>query len=207
MCYEKYIFLDESGDPGENRLSSKFFVITLLITSDKNVIEHKLKKYKLKLMKKKKYKLKNEIKAYNSQKKVRFDILNIIKESNIEIYTIILNKSNFYNRRYDKKIKIYDYLVSLILAECNLTGKFVHLIIDKRVKNKIIRDEFDNYIKVYNNKINLTISHLDSYSSNGLQLVDFISWSIFRNYEFNDNVYLSYLKEKITLKKELYFDK
>ena len=43
MCFEKYVFLDESGDQGSKSNSSNYFVITLLVTSDKKTIENKIK--------------------------------------------------------------------------------------------------------------------------------------------------------------------
>ena len=203
MCYEKYIFLDESGDLGVSDNSSKFFVITLLITSDKKSIENKLKKYKAKLIRKKKFQKLNEIKANNSDDEVRFQVLNIINSSEVEIYAIIVNKITFYNKSYNKKFKLYNYLTNIIIAESNLNGKKVHLIIDKRIQNKTLLEEFNNQIKSKNSKINLEISHYDSYSLNGLQLVDFISWSIFRYYEYKDNRFVDYIKSKIILKKEV----
>lgn len=204
MSYEKYVFLDESGNQGNSDKSSKYFIITLLVTSDKKPIENKLKKYKLKLMKKKKYKKINELKANNSDDRVRIDILNIINESNCEIYTIILEKSKLYENLKDKKTKVYNYLTSLIIAECKLNGKNVHFIIDKRVKKKIIREDFDEYILQNHPEVNFHISHFDSCNSNGLQLVDFTSWSIFRYYEYKDDRFFNCIRNNITHKKELF---
>ena len=207
MSYEKYVFLDESGCQGSKTGSSKYFIITLLVTSDKKPIENRLKKYKLKLMKKKKYKNLNEIKANNSDEKIRFDILDILVENDVEIYTIILNKEKLNDNLKDKKTKVYNYLTNLIVAECNLNGKSVHFIIDKRVKKKIIREDFNDYIIRNHPNVKFNISHFDSCNSNGLQLVDFASWSIFRYYEFGDNRFFNHINSKITLKKELFNQK
>ena len=204
MSYEKYVFLDESGDQGNKETSSKYFVITLLVTNDKKYLENKLKKFKLKLMKKKKFKKLQELKANNSSDKIRFEVLDIIKEHDAEIFTIILDKNKLYSKLKYKKTKVYNYLTSLIIAECNLNGKSVHFIIDKRVKKKIIREDFDEYIRTKHPKVNFNISHYDSCSSNGLQLVDFACWSVFRNYEYQDTKFLNYIQEKITLRKELF---
>ena len=204
MSYERYVFLDESGCQGSKVGSSKYFIITLLVTSDKKSIENRLKKYKLKLMKKKKYKNLNEIKANNSDDAIRFEVLDIIVENNVEIYTIILNKEKLSYDLNDKKTKVYNYLTNLIVAECNLSGKSVHFIIDKRVKKKIIREDFNDYITKNHSDVKFNISHYDSCNSNGLQLVDFISWSIFRYYEFGDDRFFNHINSKITLKKEFF---
>jgi hypothetical protein len=204
MSYEKYVFLDESGDQGNKPGSSKYFIITLLVTSDKKPLENKLNKYKLKLIRKKKYKNLKEIKANNSDDNIRFDILDIILKSDSEIYTIILNKQKLYDNLKDKKTKVYNYLTNLIIAECNLNGKSVHFIIDKRVKKKIVREDFNDYIKRNHPHVKFNISHYDSCNSNGLQLVDFACWSIFRFYEFGDDKFFNYINNKITLKKELF---
>ena len=158
-------------------------------------------------MKRKKYKYLNELKANNSTDKIRYDILDIIKKYECEIYTIILNKSTLNNDLKDKKTKVYNYLTNLILAECDLNGKNVHFIIDKRVKKKIVREDFNNYIINRHQDVKFTISHFDSCNSNGLQLVDFASWSIFRYYEYEDEKFLNYLTEKITHKKVLFSQK
>jgi hypothetical protein len=208
MSYEKYVFLDESGDLGFNKKSSKYFIITILVTSNKKIIEKKLKTYKRKLLRKKKYKKLKELKANNSDDKIRFNVLDIINENNIEIYTIILNKEKLLDNLKEKKTKVYNYLTNLILTECDdLNGKSVHFIIDKRVKKKIIRDDLDNYIKKEHPEIRFNISHYDSSNSNGLQLVDFVSWSIFRYYEFNDDRFYYYIREKITFQKKFLFDR
>ena len=202
MSFEKYVFLDESGDLGFSQKSSNYFVITLLVTSEKKYIENKLKKYKTKLMRSKKYKKLHELKANNSNDKVRFDVLDIIVTSNVEIYTIILNKKITYDYLKSQKEKLYNYLTRLILDECDLNGRSVHFIIDKRAKKKMIRDDFDKYIKQKNSKVKLNISHFDSGNSHGLQLVDFISWSIFKNYESRDSRFIDFFYNKITYKKE-----
>ena len=202
MNHEKYVFLDESGDLGKAPGSSNHFIITLLVASDPRKLENKLKKYKRKLTRKKKYKRLSEVKASKANDEIRFQILDIVLENDVEIYSIILNKEKTGDiLKYGTKV--YNYLTSLIIAECNLNKKKVYFVIDKRVKKKIIREDFDNYIKKNHPKIKFRISHLDSSKSNGLQLVDFISWSIFRHYEFKDHWFFNHINSKITLKKEL----
>lgn len=48
------------------------------------------------------------------------------------------------------------------------------------------------------------IRHKKLKTDEGLQAVDFISWSIFRNYEWKDSKFYDLIKEKITIKKELF---
>lgn len=51
---------------------------------------------------------------------------------------------------------------------------------------------------------NIKISHFDSHNEEGLQAVDFISWSIFRKYEMNDNFYYSIIQNKIETERRLF---
>lgn len=70
------------------------------------------------------------------------------------------------------------------------------------LKKKIIREDFDSYIRTKIDertffKPRIKISHYDSKNSPGLQACDFISWSIFRKYESDDEEYYRIFKDKI----------
>jgi len=203
----KYIFLDESGDLGFKDKSSKFFTITLMCCDVKTEVEVNriIKKIRKNLLKKK-MKNTSELKGNNSTDRIRFAVLNKAVEKNIEIYTIILDKSKIYDYLKNSKDKLYNYTANLILNECSLNdGKF-KLIVDKR--GGVVVNDFDRYIKFKMNNKNsnceIDVEHKNSNREGCLQVLDFISWAIFRKYELNDERYYNIIKRRITTEKHMF---
>lgn len=205
----KYIFLDESGELGFKDSSSKYFIITLLSCDEGEIYALKriIKKVREKIIKKK-IKRYPEIKGNNSTDKIRIEVLQRFMKTNSEIFVIILEKSKVYEYLKDKKNKLYNYISNLILNECSFDNPSVCLIVDKSKSNRSLRDDFDNYIRNMLNEKNhfdkLTIKHENSQNNPILQVLDFISWAIFRNYEYKDSRFIEIIKERIVIKKEVF---
>jgi hypothetical protein len=205
----KFIFLDESGELGFNEKSTNHFIITLL-SCDKDelpIIRRIMKRVREKLIKKKLKRL-PELKGNNSSDKIRKEVLERFNKIKAEIFTIILNKSKVYEYLKDKKDKLYNYLSNLILNECSFDTAEVYLIVDKSKSNRSLREDFDRYIKneigKNNSSCDLYILHRNSQKEQCLQVLDFISWAIFRNYEYNNAKYFDIIKGKIVIKKEVF---
>ena len=129
-------------------------------------------------------------------------------KTNSEIFVIILEKSKVYEYLKNKKNKLYNYISNLILNECSLEDNHVSLVVDKSKTNRSLREDFDNYIRRNINQKNdnckLKIKHENSQKEGCLQVLDFISWAIFRNYEFKDSRFMNIIKDKIVIKKEVF---
>ncbi|HLD55077.1 MAG TPA: DUF3800 domain-containing protein [Candidatus Nanoarchaeia archaeon] len=205
----KYIFLDESGELGFKSTSSKYFVITLLLCDGGEVysLRRIMKKVRQKIIKKK-LKRYPEIKGNNSTDKIRMDVLKRFVETNSEIFVVILEKSKVYEYLKNKKDKLYNYISNLILNECSLEDSHISLVVDKSKTNRSLREDFDNYIRKNitqkNNGCNIKIQHENSQKEGCLQVLDFVSWSIFRNYENSDSRFMDIIKNKIVIKKEVF---
>ena len=204
----RYILLDESGELGFGEKSSKFFVITLLSFDESELysIRRIIKKVREKIIRKKLKKY-PEIKGNNSTDKIRFDVLNRFVKTNSEVFVIVMDKSKVYEYLKEKKNKLYNYLSNLILNECSFDTKNICLIVDKSKSNRSLRDDFDNYIrKMLKEKkcSDIIIKHQNSQNEPCLQVLDFISWAIFRNYEYKDNRFSELIKDKIVIKKEIF---
>ena len=205
----KYLFLDESGELGFKESSSKYFVITLLSCDEGEIysLRRIIKKVREKIIKKKINKL-PELKGNNSNDKIRTEILERFMKTKVEIFVTILEKSKVYEYLKDKKNKLYNYISNLILNECSFDNPSVCLIVDKSKSNRSLREDFDNYIrKKLNEKNNLNkiiIKHENSQNEGCLQVLDFISWAIFRNYEHQDSRFMNIIKDKIVIKKEVF---
>jgi len=98
MSYVKYVFVDESGDLGLH--GSKFFSVACVIVEDPKTLGRIIKKTRERVLKKPLKKL-PELKANNSNPKVREYILKKIKESNCKIYGLVVDKSKILPHLYD----------------------------------------------------------------------------------------------------------
>jgi len=205
----RYIFLDESGELGFKESSSKYFIITLLSCDEGEIyaIRRIIKRVREKVIKKKMRRF-PEFKGNNSTDKIRFEVLQRFVKTKSEIFVIILEKSKVYEYLKTKKDKLYNYISNLIINECSFDNPCVCLIVDKSKSNRSLREDFDNYIRKRltekNNLDKLIIKHENSQNEGCLQVLDFISWAIFRNYEHKDSRFTDAINEKIVIKKEVF---
>ena len=205
----KYLFLDESGELGFDNKSSKYFVITLLVCDERELgsIRRIIKKVRKKLIKKKIKRL-PELKGNNSNNKVRKEVLERLANTKTEIFIVILNKLKVYEYLKEKKDKLYNYLSNLIINECSFDTKNICLIVDRSKSTRSLRADFDNYLrfklKEKLTSCNLIIKHENSQRENCLQVLDFASWAIFRRYEHKDEEFYNIIKDKISIKKEIF---
>lgn len=205
----KYIFLDESGELGFKIISTKHFVITLLSCDEGELyaLRRIMKKVRAKIIKKKLKKY-PELKGNNSTDKIRTEVLERFSQTNSEVFVIILEKSKVYEYLKKKKNKLYNYISNIILNECSLEDNHIRLVLDKSKTNRSLREDFDNYIRKNLNQKNqsckLVIKHENSQKEGCLQVLDFVSWSIFRNYEYKDSSFMDLIKDKIVIKKEMF---
>ena len=90
-----YIFLDESGDLGFKKTSSKWFLFTIAIVPEPRMLENVVKKIWRPL--KKKHKRLGELHAYHANDITRTRMLQKLNElSDLKILTVILNKQKVY---------------------------------------------------------------------------------------------------------------
>jgi len=197
-----FIYLDESGDLGFKKGSSKYFIITLLKTKDEKSIRRCIKKIRQRKLNKK-LKQVPEIKANNSPPQIRRKILEELGKLDIEIYCIVLPKEKVYERLREMKYKLYNYVVGKLLQGAIVFNRNINVIVDRLSMKKIIREDFDCYTqtkieeRAFFPRPKIKISHFDSRNNSGLQACDFVSWCIFRKYETGDASYYNLIKNKI----------
>lgn len=209
-----YIFLDESGDLGFNfnkKKTSKFFVITCLFTENKRPIEKIVKKTHSEL--KKKYKRKFGILHAVKEKPItRQRLLKRLNEKSCTVMTIYLNKKRVYTKLHEEKQVLYNYVVNILLDRI-YTKKIIsvkdkiELIASRRETNKFLNENFKNYLnnQIKNrHKIDINIYIKTPFEEKTLQAVDFVSWSVFRKYEYGDDSYYNIIKNKIVEENPLF---
>ncbi len=206
-----YVFLDESGDLGFKKLSSKWFLFTIAIVNDKRALERVTKKVWKPL--KKKHKKLGELHAYHADDITRKRMLKKANEiEDLKVLCIILNKEKVYVDLQNQKNYLYNYTANILLDRLHNSdildaGEAIHLYIDRKDTKRHIRENFINYL--FNSmqgrrdgefKTELHASH----NNKSLQAVDFISWALFRKYEKGDYEFYEIIKDKIIEEKILF---
>lgn len=209
-----YIFLDESGDLGfdfRKKKTSKIFVVTCLFTGNKRPIEKIVKKTHSEL--KKKYKRKfGALHAVKEKPLTRQRLLKRLNEKDCAIMTIYLNKNRVYTRLQEEKAVLYNYVANILLDRIYTKKiipieKMIELIASRRETNKFLNENFKNYLnsQIKNkHKVSINIRIKSPSEEKALQAVDFVSWAIFRKYEYGDDSYYNLIKNKIVEENPLF---
>lgn len=214
--YMAYIFLDESGDLGfdfKKHKTSKYFVITFLFVKEKNHLEKIIKKV-FKGFSKKEVKSHNGVlHAFKESPKVRQKVLSLFREKNISnVIVIYLNKKKVYTRLQDEKHVLYNYVTNILLDRvCTKKlipiGEKIFLVASRRETNKFLNQNFSSYLENQaknNHKIDIEIEIKSPTQEKSLQIVDMLSWSVFRKYEHGDDFYYNIFKQDITEENSLF---
>jgi len=202
-----YIFLDESGDLGfdfTKKKTSKFFVITCLFIGDKRPIEKIIKKTHSELKKKHKRRF-GVLHAVKESPVIRQRLLKRLNEKDCIVITIYLNKKRVYTKLQEEKAVLYNYVANILLDRIYSkklipTDKKAEIIASKKETNKFLNENFKNYLNNQmknRHKIDVAIQIKTPSQEKALQAVDFISWAIFRKYEYGDDSYYNVIKNKI----------
>jgi len=204
-----YIYMDESWDLGfdfgKNR-TSKYFVITFLISKNEKIPDLIMKKA-FNWIKHKKVKMKWWVfHAFSHQDTTIQKVLNIATEYDINIMTLVLNKEKIYSLHSFEKHILYNIIVNKLLdAVINKNILFdkndlIYFIASRRETSKTLNEQFINYLKnKHNNQPNIHFEIKTPYQSKWLQLVDTISFSIYQKYEHNNEIFYSIIKNKIKI--------
>jgi len=208
-----YIFLDESGDLGFNfrkTRTTKYFVITFLFTLNKRPIEKCVKNVYGGL--RKKYKKVGILHAHVEEPVTKRRLLKLLSEKECTIMTIYLNKRRVYTKLQEEKAVLYNYVANILLDRiCSKRivpiEKKIEFIASKRETNKFLNENFKNYLNNqmknrYKAKIEIYIKTPSDEKS--LQAVDFVSWAIFRKYEYGDDSYYNLIRNKIVEENPLF---
>lgn len=199
-----YIFLDESGDLGFKKTSSKWFIFTIAIVSNPRSLEKVVKKVWRSL--RKKHKHLGELHASKEKDVTRRRMLKILSESeDLSVMCVILNKKKVYVDLQNQKNSLYNFTANILLDRLHnrkivSSSEPIHLYIDRKDTKKRLRENFIRYLtgsmeNRRNGKFKVELH--SSYENKALQAVDFISWAVFRKYEKGDYEFYEIIKNKI----------
>lgn len=209
-----YIFLDESGDLGfnfEKTGTSKVFIIACLFTANKRSIE-KLVRAVHRGLRKKYRRVSSELHAYKEEPITRQRLLAGLATRDCEVMVIYLNKTRVYTRLQDEKAVLYNYVANILLDRIIRRGlvqknEQIHLIASRRETNKFLNQNFQAYLHrqvTANHELDIVVEIKTPAEERVLQAVDFVSWSVFRKYQSNDDSYYNLVRNKIVEERPLF---
>ena len=221
----KKLFLDESGECSFSDHSNYKHFLLAIISLDID----KAKIIKVKLMRefrnliRKGWNKNVEIKAsslYKNRKfgkKSVFQILEtLLKVESIQFHYLVVNKNRIENQSFRSAHYgiAYNYFSGVLLSELVFQDGFheIDLTYDLRNKETHQKRHFKEQLetKIYGMSfeqgipVEMKIEGLMSDKSYGLRAVDFISWSIFRRFESNDNRFFDKISGKIGRARQWY---
>ncbi len=204
-----YIYMDESGDLGfdiTKSRTSKFFVITFLVTKDEKTTNIIMKK-SFNWMKHKKIKIKWWVfHAFSHLESTIQKVLSIATEYDISIMTLVLDKRKVYSHTNSEKHVLYNIIVNKLLDAVinkNLVSdkdEIIHFIASRRETSKTLNEQFVNYLKnKHKDQPNIIFEIKTPHQSKWLQLVDTISFSIYKKYENSNSNFYEIFEKKIKI--------
>lgn len=208
-----YIYLDESGClwfDFSKKKTSKYFVVTFLFVNNKRSIEKVVKNIFSSFSKVEVKRHCWVLHCYKEHPKTKTKLFSLLKDKDISVMSIYLNKQKVYTQLQDEKHILYNYITNILLDRIYTkklldTGD-ITLIASRRETNKFLNENFKSYLQKTNKQkwFSLNIEIKTPTEEKCLQIVDACSWVIFRKYEHNDHAYYNLLKSKIIEENSLF---
>lgn len=204
-----YIFVDEAGDMDFSAKGSKHYMFNFLVKRRPFNLHEYIANYRYSLLERNLDPLNGTrlnieaFHAHNDNKHIKEELFNIISTfdvGSVKAYSYILEKPKVDPGKRKEKQRFYidnlSYSIQRLLDKIGIDKDFV-IITDRlpvqQNKSKqvgALKKGIKEYIRRSGLKIRYDIFHHCSASSANLQIVDYISWAIYRKYEHHlDNYY------------------
>lgn len=153
----------------------------------------------------KKFKKVGVLHAYQEDKITKIRLLEQVATRDCSVLVIVLNKQKVYTKLQDEKAVLYNYVTNILLDRLFNKKPIppdepIEMLASRRETKKLLNENFKSYLQskiVNNHKLQLSIEIASPSKEKSLQVVDFVSWSIFRKYEQNDKTYYNLIKSKV----------
>lgn len=197
----KCIFIDESGDLGSKKASSKWFLFTAVITNDSRVLQHIIKRIWKQINKK--HNKSGELHAYHEKDNVRRKVLiEINKNNDIKIICCLVDKSKIPSSYKEDRKFLYNKTLSYLIEYICKSGfiidnEHIQIDIDRMYTQKKLVDDLRTMllnILIVNRIKSQSVLFESSHENKSLQAVDFISWALFKKVEKDENEFFYLMK-------------
>ncbi len=207
-----YIFIDESGDLGfdfsKKGKPSDFFIVGALKVKDEKSLNRIIKRHRKRV--KKKMEEKKEVKFSNTSPENRKRILRDIASLEIEIFVVYINKHNAYGYIKDDPVRMYSYLLKILVEKCfyEAINEDLRIVFDRSFSN-VQQEVLELYLKTQNEhllqtKFKIDMLHIPSHESKGLLCVDFVCGAVLHKIIGKNTAYFDTIKNKVKCMKQLY---
>jgi hypothetical protein len=181
MMKNKIAYIDESGDRGYTKKSTRYFMLTAVIVDDVLILRRMAKNiYKFKKDKKRS----GMLHAYNETNSIRKKIVKEMLGLDIKCFVFLIDKSKLYSK------DPYMYLIEKIaksFKDLNINNVVLARIDTRNNYNRKIIKVFDFY--------DIGIKLSTPTQEKALQIADFCSWCAFSSLEHNYDEYFNQIKE------------
>lgn len=193
----KYIYIDESGDLGDNYLGSRYFVVGAIIVDDPKNLNR--------IIKDARNKYRNiigrdlEVKGNKTNRDVIRKILGKVNNIDYRVLVIFLDKQNLHNiPDFYKYNVLYDTLASKLAEKITIISPTTVIVDKSKSKHEEILDFNERFSSSLDNANGymVNISHVDSFKYKGLQVADLIAWSVFQSLEHDNSEFIDMINNK-----------
>lgn len=175
-------FVDESGTLVPDG-KQDVYTVALLATRDPKRIEVLIRRLRQSLHRRART---SELKAAQSHPRVVRRLLAGLAELECEVFIVVIDKTGM--SAYDGE-GVYRAAVAAVIHRCVERYPEVHLYLDKRYTKRSQRTELERVIRegiVHIPEQVVLIDQVDSWSSPGLQAVDFVAWACQQKYAIDE---------------------
>lgn len=181
-----HIYIDESGDTGYTKKSTKYFILTAVVIDNPFVLNRIVKSiHKFKINKKKTNIIHSNAESYIVKNKL---IKKLLALNHVSCKCFVFDKMK------TKEIDLYIYGLTLI-SEYFSNTVVNNIIIARKDTRSSYNDKILSMFSKNNQKVHFSYPTIEK----PLQIADFYSWSIFSYLEHNDSQYFTKLKNQIEL--------
>jgi len=118
---------------------------------------------------------------------------------------IYLNKKKVYTKLQDEKHVLYNYVTNILIDRVYSKklvplNEKINLVASRRETNKFLNHNFKHYLEnqvAENHKLSIEVNIKTPSEEKSLQVVDFVSWAIYRKMQHGDESYYNLIKQKI----------
>lgn len=146
-----------------------------------------------------------ELKANSSSNDLREALLEGLSNiEDIRCHAIILEKAKVFSTYLqNNKHKLYNYVCGVLAESIGIDSGKLIVRVDISKGKQALRDDFNEYFKgklagrFWNREAEF--HHSWSHAWSGLQIVDFVAWSVFQKFERGNDYYTKIIEKKLNI--------
>jgi hypothetical protein len=189
-------YLDESGSVAPFREGDRFLTVAVTVSSHRTL--RTCERIIRRIRRQARLAPGIELKAISATDRQLADLLSAIAKTDIEIVAVIVDKRGV-RQPPDDAEDWYRQAVARACRHCIGRWPAIRFSLDKRYSSPSLRARLEEAIwrDLGEHKPTVTIEHLDSHVSAGLQVVDFVAWAISRKYQWEHTGYYDLIRCRI----------